>query len=214
MIPYLNIEPMLISALDAEGSDRYNFDDDYKPAINYAIDFSISVFNAIFSQNKKSEEILKELVLMRMWKLSKYSRFAFDETTVGCKLWSVLSIIPKADLDTSFNYTSFPDNQTEGQYLKIGSETARYLGGGYPCKRLTTEQWIEKDRNPFMAGNPFNICEDTIQYGYIAFADYVGGFGMTKDKFEIEIAPHIPNELVAMRFLKKPVSITTNADNI
>ena len=206
MISYATIESKLISALDAEGSQRYNFADDYRPAVNYAIDFAVSVFNSVFSQNKKSEEILAELSRVRIWRASQYSRFAFDSTIVGDQLWSILAVIPNPTT-TGASTGAVTD---EGQYEPLMS----FLSGGYPCKRLTPEQWIEKDRNPFMPGNPYNTCDETIQYGYVAFADYVGGYQLVNNAFEIEVSPNVANQFVAVRYLRKPVSVSIITDNI
>jgi hypothetical protein len=62
MIPVQTIVDRVTSILDAEGSDRYLFDQDFKPAINLTKDWVVAVFNKAFADKKLSEENLKELV--------------------------------------------------------------------------------------------------------------------------------------------------------
>lgn len=69
--------------LDAEDSDRYLFDTDFKPAINYAQKWLISLYNKIFGLNQVSEESLKELTVVRCFKLSNYSRLSFSSQGIG-----------------------------------------------------------------------------------------------------------------------------------
>ena len=52
MIAVQTVVDRMKSVLDAEGSDRYLFDQDFKPAINSAIDWLVAVFNAAFSDKK------------------------------------------------------------------------------------------------------------------------------------------------------------------
>ena len=102
-IPYLTITSQLASALDAENSQRYTDNEDFIPAINYAIDYVTIAFNSIFSQKKLSEEVLKELTYVKVWQASLLSRVAFDSVKVGMDLWSILAIYPKCSTTTSFH---------------------------------------------------------------------------------------------------------------
>ena len=68
MIPYLTIRGQMASALDAENSDRYLDQQDYIPAVNYAIQMACLAFNEIFAQKKFSESVLKELILRGEYK--------------------------------------------------------------------------------------------------------------------------------------------------
>ena len=61
MIAVSTVIERMQAILDAEGSTRYTFDRDYKPAINYAIEYYCSVFNSAFGNNKLTEENLREL---------------------------------------------------------------------------------------------------------------------------------------------------------
>ena len=62
--------------LDAENSDRYLFDNDFKPAINDTQRWLVLLYNKIFGLNQISEESLKELISIRCFKASNYSRIS------------------------------------------------------------------------------------------------------------------------------------------
>jgi len=64
--------------LDAENSDRYLFENDFKPAINDTQRWLVLLYNKIFGLNQVSEESLKELISIRCFKASNYSRIAFS----------------------------------------------------------------------------------------------------------------------------------------
>lgn len=195
--------------LDSEGSDRYTWDQDFRYAIAMTNEYLVSVFNAAFAQNKLSEESLKELVYVKVWQTSLYSRFAFDSTDVGHSIWSILAIHPK--ITTYPASPSIPAATAESVYR----DDVSFLTSAIPsCKRLTAEEWTNKGRNPFVAGSSLITCSDLQDYAYLNYADYTGGYTLTNNQFEIEIAPPIPGELIAMRYLKLPAAPTVIGGNI
>mgnify|MGYP003489322172 FL=1 len=46
----------MAAKLDAEGSQRYLFDQDYKPAINESMEALITMLNSAFAENKLTPE--------------------------------------------------------------------------------------------------------------------------------------------------------------
>ena len=64
--------------LDAEDSDRYTFDEDYKLAINNTQKWLIGLFHKIYGQTKVSEEALRELTKVGVFKASNYSRVSIS----------------------------------------------------------------------------------------------------------------------------------------
>jgi hypothetical protein len=207
-IAYSTIEKLLISSLDAEGSQRYLPDTDFIPAINYAIDYVTLAFNSIFAEKKLSEEVLKELTFVKVWMASTHSRIAFDSTLVGMDLWSILAVYPKCKTTHPFIYTP-PTVSQESNYLPLES----YTDGDYSAKRLTLEEWTERNHNVFSAGYNSN-CPDLVQYGWVNFANYTGGYTLVNNKLEIEVAPNVSGERVAIAFLKKPNKIALITDSI
>jgi hypothetical protein len=69
--------------LDAEDSDRYKFDNDFKTSINLAQRWLVNLYNKLFGLNQVTEESLLELTVVRCFKLSNYSRLSFPVTGVG-----------------------------------------------------------------------------------------------------------------------------------
>jgi len=116
MIPVQDIVNRVASMLDAEGSDRYLFDQDYRPAINSAKDWVLAVFKKIFSEKAISEESLRELVVIRVFQTSSFSRIALEQPTLGDEIWSILSVNPKAV--TYPNDTILPSTNTYDSFFR------------------------------------------------------------------------------------------------
>jgi hypothetical protein len=212
MILAQTIVDLCKSALDSEGGNRYEWDLDFKPAIQSAQDYAVTTFNSIFAKNKLSEENLRELMRMKIWWTSCYSRVAYDSTKVGENLWTIVSVNPKC------TYKQNPDDIAGVPVVYVGQQESQYmpdksfLHSNYSAKRLTREQWAEKERNPFMAGNPFVTCTDVMEYAYVNFTDYTGGYTLVNNEFEIEIAPAIPNEYIGISYLIVPNTVSLATD--
>jgi len=189
------------SFLDAEGSDRYKFEQDYKPAINSAIEFLISVFNKAFSDNKLTEENLRELVLTRVWQTSKYSRIYFDPNDVGGDIWSLIRISPEPTLDPAIDPLG-----NDSPELSLYVPDVVFVRSRYAANRLTFEEYSESERNIFVDGND-SFSNDFKSYAYINFNDNAG-------LPEIEILPAIDNQFVAVTYLLRPSVIVSDTDSI
>lgn len=64
--------------LDAEDSDRYKFDNDFKPAAKLTQQWLVSLYNKFFGENKISEESLTELVSIKAYWMGSANRVAFS----------------------------------------------------------------------------------------------------------------------------------------
>lgn len=64
--------------LDAEDSDRYKFDNDFKPAAKLTQQWLVSLYNKFFGENKISEESLTELVSIKAYWMGSVNRVAFS----------------------------------------------------------------------------------------------------------------------------------------
>jgi hypothetical protein len=69
--------------------------------------------------------------------------------------------------------------------------------------------------NPFAPGN-IAYNDDVTEYCYTSYTDYTAVFGGYKLSVprEIEVAPYIPNELVAVFYIHTPAEITAPTDVI
>jgi hypothetical protein len=208
MILCQDIVAQCLSLLDAENSDRYRWDEDFLPAITSTNTHLVSIFNASFAANKLSPESLKEITYAKIWQTSYNSRFAFDSTQVGHSLWTILAIYPKI--------TTIPTTPTLAapSVESIYRSDISFKDSNYSCKRITAEEWTLRNVNPFIAGSSLITCPDLIQYAYTDFTDYTGGYPLTHNKFEIEIAPSVANELICMRYLKSPTIPTVIGDSL
>jgi len=207
MIQTQTIVDRTLSLLDAEGSDRYLFDQDFKPAINSAVEWLVAVFNSAFAQNKLSEEDLRELVKVKIFQANNFSRVKFDPADVGESLWTVLSI--------NTEVTVFPDNDPP-PLPGDGTESVYHPGYTYvdskeSAKRLSIQEWDENSDNIFMAGN--NVMTTKLKkYAYLNFSDYSStSYGETG---EIEIRPDVSAQFVGIRYLKYPNEVTVVTDTI
>lgn len=193
------------SALDAEGFDRYQFDLDYMPAINYAKEWIVSAFNKAFSQTKLSEESLRELVKVRIFRASIYSRVNFNSTITGDRIWSVFAVYP----ETEYAGTLGAIPTTTSVYCPLASYTKSYKS----AKRGTLEEVNRNRLNPFVDGNEVNVCAETRNYLYTFAVDYNGSYTSTPT-FELEVYPSISTQPVAIAYLVFPEDIDDITDYI
>lgn len=208
MINSQTIVDRCLFLLDAEGSDRYLWDRDFQYAIAAAVDNTVSIMNAAYSQKKLSEEALRDLTYMRIFQASTYSRIATDATALGHYVWTIFAVHPKPVLIPSAY--SLPAATEESVYLSDAS----FRSSMYSAKRLTPEQWSLKDRNPLMPGSSLATCAALIDYAYINYTNYQGGYTLQNNGFEIEVAPAVPGEAVAIRYAAYPTPPTNATDDI
>ena len=195
------------SVLDAEGSDRYLFDQDFKPAINSAIDWLVAVFNSAFSDKKLSEEDLRELVKTSVWQANSFSRIHFDEAALGYKIWSILGIFPEP--------TVYPATQPQpilsaAESLHISNLT--YIDSQHSAKRLTIEEWNENRKNVFSAGNE-TLANGLKSYAYLGHGNYSSSQYNAGGE-EIQIRPSVAGQFVGVTVLKSPDKVSSVSDNI
>lgn len=205
MIPVQTIVNRATSILDAEGSDRYLFDQDFKPAINLTKDWVVAVFNKAFADKKLSEENLKELIKTGVWSSSAYSRV--NILTADANIWSIMAVIPKPVVHPSAAVPTVGGNPQDSNFEAAIS----YISSKFSARRLTIEEWNENENNIFEAGNNISTTSFT-EYAYLNVGDYSSS--SYSPVGEIEIRPDIPNELVAITYLKYPTDVVVIGDNI
>lgn len=205
MIPVQTIVDRVTSILDAEGSDRYLFDQDFKPAINLTKDWVVAVFNKAFADKKLSEENLKELVQTKIWTTSTFSRVKIDPAIIN--VWTILGIKPKP---TVYPATSIPTvgANPDTSTLEPG---VSYISSDFSARRLTIEEWNENSKNIFEAGNNVPTVSFT-EYAYLNQGDYSSSAYTTAG--EIEIRPSVPTEFVGITYLRYPTDVSVIGDNI
>lgn len=230
--------------LDAEDSDRYKFDNDFKPAAKLTQQWLVSLYNKFFGENKISEESLTELVSIKAFWMGSANRVAFSKDgyksdgyvingavvdngdgTVkipatdpiqGIEAGEYVIIVGTTNYDGYHQIIYIPESK---DYFHIPatfvSETLsndkfytihRFwtLIGIYPeittipvsptpptigetgvwakdamvnqilksCKRLTFEEWAERQRNPLVPGSELITNSELKEYAYLSAAHY------------------------------------------
>lgn len=196
----------MASQLDAEGSDRYTFAQDYVYAINYAINFSVAVFNRAFADNKISPESLRELTRIKVWQPSSYSRVSYNPADTGHNMWTLLAIYP--DITVNQNAGILPASPEQSIYRSNLS----YISADKSAKRLSFEQWNSTKKNIFIQGN--NTLQGELkEYAYLDMANYNSStYNVSNPEFEIR--PSVAGKLVALAYLKSPDEISTINDSV
>jgi len=101
-IPVQVVVDSLEQALDAEGQGKYyDFDRDFKPAINRALNFLVSTVNLTVENKKFGEEILRELTKVRIFQPNTFSRISFNPSQLGHELWTIQGVYPKPTVTPS-----------------------------------------------------------------------------------------------------------------
>jgi hypothetical protein len=203
------IKDRMAAKLDAEGSDRYLFDKDYKFAINEAMEQVITMFNQAFGQNKLTPEALRELIKIKVWQTNMYSRVSMNPTDMGHPLWSIIAVYPEPKVNKGV--ASSPEiDQAKSKIRKDIS----FISSKKSAKRLTHEEWNQNSENVFMPGN--SILQGSLkEYAYLDFGDYTSNsYTGAPSKVEITIRPDLPQKLVAIAYLKYPSQVNLITDVI
>lgn len=198
------------SGIDSEGSDRYLFDLDYRPAIHYGIRQIITALNSVFANTKAPAESLRELINTRIWQANDYSRIAYNIADMPGNedMWTILSVHP--EVITIEN--GLPDPSITGATSKVRLDLT-YKGGKFSCTRLSFEQWNQNQDNIFLPGNTV-MTGSLKKYAYLDFADYSSNNYVAPGTYEIEVRPDVSRKLVGMRYLRYPVMPNLISDSI
>lgn len=144
-----------LSLLDAENSDRYRFESDFKPAINDTQKWLVLLYNKIFGLNQVSEESLKELISIRCFKASNYSRISMS----GKGLYNTVTLngpavdngdgtvrIPCATAHgfSLYDYVTIVGTNYAGEYriVNINSTTTFDITKTYVAETLTAPNYV------------------------------------------------------------------------
>lgn len=206
MIQAQTIVTICNAELDAEGSDRYLWELDFRPMINNAKEWIVGLFNNAFAQNKLSEENLRELTRSGVWSASNLSRIEVDSTTLGHQLWTIIGVYPQCSYSPSTPVIAANNTDTAIYYpLK------RMLIGRHSAKRATFEEIANSKTNPFAAGSDYFTCDDLVSYAYTNFMLYKSE-GTSADNAEIEVFPSIAGQQCGIAYLKYPDNVVNITD--
>lgn len=202
------VQNRCLSALDAEGSDRYTFDQDFKFGMRYSQEWLVSAFNRVFAETKFSGEQLKELVKMGIWQANNFSRIAYNPADTGHELWSVIAIYPNP-VTHPFRAPVPDPNPVLSKFIPDLS----YVSGKASTSRLTMEEWNENQDNVFMPGNK-SLVGPLNEYAYLDFANYSSTNYNNPGTYELEIRPGVANKFVGLMYLKQPPTVNAIGDSM
>lgn len=206
MIPVTTIKSRIEAMLDAEGFDHYGFDEDIKPAINYAQDWLTQLYSRLLGQRKFSEEMLRDLSYISVWRTTEKKRISFSGTSAALgDIWTILAVYPDPQVEGSENPPP-PVSPTQS-YLTDYT----YLKSYKSAARTTAEKVNENRLNPFKKGNEV-VTGELSSDSYTTFTNVNGLVS------EIEIQPVMDNDLsrrlVAIAYLIQPTEIALVTDNV
>ena len=141
MITVQSVIEQMKSALDAEGSDYYNFNRDFKPAINSAIDWTVSVISQYIGIKKFSEETFRELTFTKVWQTSSFSRIQINPADINNRdIWTILAVYPTPTVylsDSADPFRSLTLNLPAQYYLDIQPFIGQQVSNG----PIVTQTW-------------------------------------------------------------------------
>lgn len=135
-----------------------------------------------------------------------------DTAVMEDKLWTILAVYPSIVTIPTVP-TGLP---ADGQALSAFISDVSMRKPSVPAAtRLTFEEWGEKEVNPIIAGSPLITKTNLIRYAYLNMADYsTDAYYTANANLELEIAPDVKNELVAVAYLKQPTDIALVTDSL
>jgi hypothetical protein len=201
MIPVSSVIKRMEAALDAEGSDRYLWDQDYKPAIQYSIDFIVSVFNTAFGEKKFAPENLRDLKYTKVFQANQFSRIDTSLlSSINHSLWTIISVSPEPKVHP----VTTPPSQVNPLTSVLRNDLI-YVSGKY-ASLITDEVWSKGESNIFIAGNNVQ-SKSFLDYGYKSHGNVSG-------VSEIEIRPSVAGKFVGIEYIKTPSYPSTQQGNI
>lgn len=203
MISVQTVNDRMNATLDSEGSDRYLFDQDFKPAINSSVEWLVSVFNKAFADKKLSEEDLKELIVVRIWQANGFSRIHFDPTVVGDDLWSILRVSPEPEV-----YPQATPPALVTPITSVYRSDLMFVRSEHSARKMTLESWNENSKNIFEAGN-ITLTGSLKAYAYLTPITYSPATGT-----ELEVRPDVSEKFVAVTYLQYPKEVSLITDQI
>lgn len=196
------------SALDAEGSEYYLFQQDYLPAILSAQDWIVGIINTQLGNKKFSEEIFSELTMARVFQASAFSRIRLSAADLGHDVWTLLSVEPLPNTNPVFVAQVLPNAQDS----KYRNDLA-HLNSLFFAQRTTAEEWVRNIKNPFHDSHIPETGETPSNYGYLNYNDYTSvAYTLTSPTWEIEVRPTIGGKPCTIRYVRVPTkpTLTTN----
>lgn len=199
--------------LDADGTDHYNFQNSWKPGINYALDWFEGYADTRLGDSKWVSQNLRYLLLNKVIQLNSYGRIYFNEAFMGL-LGPMRSIVAfYADIQTI--PPNAPIQSLDPAISTVRTELAMLPNSGRPVKRLTHEQLADARQNVFQAGGALGNPNLVSYYEVlIGNSRTINSYPAQGEEWEIGPYPQTANMLVGVTYLRKIPLITSSAGDI
>lgn len=201
--------------LDAEGSQRYLFDQDYKPAINSAISRALTAGGWALANRKGSEEALWELKEDRVFRSNFFGGIAINDAvpSIGHKVWNILAIYAEPTVQPL---------PTPLQLQTLGNQTKWFsncipLESKYPVERMTAEQVAVANTNILMSGNEVLANTPMRSYGYYYMGQRTDAQGIIQaTQGELFITPRTlaSQKVFWVSYLRTPALVDNINDSV
>lgn len=208
------IDRMRNVGIDAQPNTDY-YDDllDLVPAIDSSVKWLISVINKARSENKATDEVVRELTQTRIYRTSLQSRIMFEDD-----LWTIDAVAPLCD---TVDNTTNPPAPPASTFMSWYRSDLSFIRSYYSAYRKTIEETNQNRQNPFSPGFlPDGVTSSDLTEGsrlnitfcYVPSYDYI--YPTVAAGSYIEILPEIPNKLCAIFLVKNHPAITATGDTI
>lgn len=200
--------------LDAQpNTDYYDDNIDIIPAIDSAVKWLVSVINAARSQNKATDEAVRELAKVYIYRTSEQSRIIFEDS-----IWTIDSVAP---LCTTIENGLAPLPVPTSPFQSWKRNNLSFVRSYYSCFRKTIEEHNANRLNPMSPGfMPESLSQSQLTEGskynisfcYIPSYDY-NYINVAKGSY-IEILPEIPYKNCAIFCIEQPSAVISANDTI
>lgn len=212
--------------LDAEGSEHYTFDQDYKPNINGVQDQIVTLVDPVFGKRKFSEEGFRELNFTGCAQTDAWGGIdidtlllqggGFGQWNVAHKLWTVLAVYPEFDYGSGAN--QFLPNTGIAPLVSTPPQSMarpdiRFARATKAAKRTTQEKAALDRKNIFAPGN-LTLTGDLKEWSYF-FGDAHRSSTTPVPQRMLYVSPMPANKIVvAIAYLKVPNQVTLITDSL
>jgi len=204
------------NGLDAQpDTDYYSDTNEIIPAIDSAQKWLISLIDKSRSNNKDSDEVVKELASCRIFTTSSLSRIGIDDT-----IWTIDSIVPLPNTASNSKTPPTPPTPVAGFTASYENTDLMFVNSWYSAARKSIEESNENRNNPFAPGfMPTNISQSLLVEGSSLNVDfmYVSPYSYqdpVTTAFSIEIQPSIPLRKCAIFCIIKPTAVTSSTQSL
>lgn len=208
MIAFKDVDQLIVSRTDAEGTDAYDINLDRIPAINGAQHVLTSFLSPMLEARKFSGEALRDLNVTLCYQSTMFAQVDLAASAPSGQPqlfnpWGIIAVYP--EFVAAGPMQPVPDNVDSHTYFR---PDIRFVAPTKSAKRYTQEQWAFSGSDPFMQGSPLNTNPHAKEYGYMYGGRAINPGGpASRPTLSITGLAFGKRHQVAVSFLKTPNDI-------